>query len=79
MNKQVVYLILIFIIIENVFNIEIENNRYRRETLWKTTEVLSCVRRLRSFIIRPSKVDPSKKILDCLLQKKADKLKKKIG
>jgi hypothetical protein len=51
--------------------------RFRREVLWKTTAVLNCIRRLRSIIIRPSKLDISTEMLNCLQQVKTPKSNKK--
>lgn len=51
--------------------------RYRREALYKTTQVLNCIRRLRSVIIRPSKLDISTEMLNCLQQVKTPKSNKK--
>ncbi|CAF1267236.1 unnamed protein product [Rotaria sp. Silwood1] len=77
MNKRVLYLIVLCMIIEKVFTNEIENSRYRRETVWKTTDVLNCIRRLRSIIIRPSKLDLSTEMVNCLEKSKTNKLNKK--
>ncbi|CAF3205713.1 unnamed protein product [Rotaria socialis] len=78
MNQRLVYLLIIFIAIEQVINIQIEH-RFRRETVWKTTQVLNCIRRLRSIIIRPSKLDLSTEMLNCLQQTKTNKSNKKLN
>lgn len=55
---------------------DFSGNRFRRDT-WKTSQVLSCIRQLRSIIIHPSKHDVSSQIMDCLKGKKTIKPDKK--
>jgi hypothetical protein len=64
--------IYLFIHLDNLLLI-----RSRREALYKTTQVLNCIRRLRSVIIRPSKLDISTEMLNCLQQVKTPKTSKK--
>jgi hypothetical protein len=51
----------------------------QQENIWKTSQVISCIRRLRSLIIHPSKTDISTQFLTCLQQSKTLKSNKKTN
>ncbi|CAF1499220.1 unnamed protein product [Adineta ricciae] len=82
MDKRLAYLLLLFIIVEQVFTSPIDGTSgslspaEMNQKKWKTSEVLNCVRRLKSFLLRPIKNDLSTKVIDCL-QEKAQKANKK--
>ncbi|UJR17926.1 hypothetical protein I4U23_004825 [Adineta vaga] len=83
MDKRFAYLLLLFLIIQQVFTIPIDGSdsssspAEMNQKKWKTSEVLNCVRRLRSFILRPLKNDISTKIINCLQEKQVQKSNKK--
>lgn len=76
-NRRFDFYCVLILEVEGIFfEDDFSGDRFRRDT-WKTSQVLKCIRELRSIIIHPSKKDVSSEFMDCLKGKKVAKLDKK--
>ncbi|CAF1077871.1 unnamed protein product [Adineta steineri] len=80
MSKQIFYLLFLLIIITQVSTF-FKNTKevppsadLNEKGVWKSKDVFTCVRRLRSIIIKPSKYDLSQQMMECLKNPKKFKL-----
>ncbi|CAF1132361.1 unnamed protein product [Adineta steineri] len=85
MSKQIFYLLFLLIIITQVSTF-FKNTKevppppssdVNEKGVWKSKDVFTCVRRLRSIIIKPSKYDLSQQMMECLKNPKKFKLTQK--